>query len=899
MQAADHNRKAPSWSGIVWLLAAVAAILPACAAPRTASVAHANYGEHPEWLNGLQEPLQILPQNAIQTDSTLTPDRRTRAGEPRDLGRRLDPNGQPRIQRTSTPVDRRAGNRTSDGGDRAALAAPSEAGLASFTLPSPLERQFRGDLPARPDRDLRQFGYEQISRLSGPVPVGASAAAPNHVLAPGDEIILDLTTDRVERIRGIVDPDGTVAFAGLVSLRAGGRRFADFESSLRDEVARIRQNFDLSVGLGRLASVGVRVVGEAESPGVVEAGPRPTVLDAISAAGVRKSGSLRRVVLRRADGTSDSLDLYTYLLGRGAAPDLRLAAGDTVSIPPIGPTIAVAGAVQRPAIYELAADAVSPSTAIELAGGLTGFALQGQVQIERTSGPTRILIDADPESGELLLRDGDTLLVGAVDGRLHPIVEVAGEVSRPGRFQHRPGMTVGDLVRMAGGLTVDAADDQAIVSRVAGTPMARDNAWDAGRSSATRRILVVDLAKAARGDPEHDIALEPLDVLRVRGYLESRDLPTVEIIGGARNAGVYELTVGMTVGDLIAIAGNLSPDAFLEDAELVRRRRTHDDTLLDVERFRIDLSAIVEEGGRGPALKNGDRLIIRRLSRAEVRVQAGGLVRFPGEYVLPAGSKITDLIAAAGGILDGGDLRAARFTRASVRARQMDRWDELAERTRQTFERNLEQRVNSARSKEAFSARIQLQQVQAALDRMRSSQAPGRVVIPFTANDFPDSPANLVLETGDALDIPKTQSTISVQGHVFNPLTVVVTEGTSADDLIDRAGGLTEIADEDRIYIVRADGFVTSVAQHNGRYMLNDPLFPGDIVLVPPRPLSRDAGSIALDLLLLARAAGETGALWNLATSQIDEGSISIVDSPASPRNDSSPPADLLREFQR
>jgi hypothetical protein len=178
-------------------------------------------------------------------------------------------------------------------------------------------------------------------------------------------------------------------------------------------------------------------------------------------------------------------------------------------------------------------------------------------------------------------------------------------------------------------------------------------------------------------------------------------------------------------------------------------------------------------------------------------------------------------------------------------------------------------------------------------------QATGRIVIPFGRDDFPMSDANLVLESGDTLDVPRLAQTVSVQGHVFNPLTEIFSTELTADWLLERAGGVTEFADTGRLYVVRADGRVASVEQRNGRFRLNDPLLPGDVVLVPPKPLGRDAGSVALDLLLLARAAGEAGALFNLATSDIEDGSLSIIDTPASPRSDSTPPSELLREFQR
>lgn len=897
------------------LLAAVCVVLGGQMGGCTSGSSSANGSsgavDLPAWVNDVREPLKEFPAEEIDELDGAVSDRRDRVGEPTALGERLGGTG-------SSNAERRSGGAGSGGGGGNGGSATVDIDFPdAFTLninssdevsdgagaplvPSPLELQYRGELPARPDRALEQFGYAQLLRLSSPVGAVDGATSPDHVLVTGDEVIVDLTTDRVERFRATVDADGTLELAGLASPRVGGERFAEAQEIIRAEVERVRRGFELSIGLGRLASVPIRVVGEVASPGVLELGARPTLLDALGSAGVLKSGSLRRVSLRRADGEVIDVDLYDYLLGVGPAPDVRLTRGDTVTVPPIGATVGVAGSVQRPGIYELlSGESLRSSGAIELAGGGTGFAVSGQVQVERTRGDRRVLLDVKLGLDEQALVDGDLVLVGAVDGRLHPVVEVVGEVARPGRFQYRKAMTTGDLVRMSGGLTVDADDRQALLSRVTGAAGVRGVAWDAQTVRTSRRVVVIDLAKALRGDPEHDVLLEPLDHLRVRSLSETRTIPTVEVMGGVRRPGTYEITAGLTVADVLVLAGNLEPDAFREEAELVRRRRTSDASLLDVDRYRIDLGGVLRGETRGPVLAAGDRLIVRQLSRAEVRVSASGMVRFPGEYVLPAGSQITDLIAAAGGLLGDADLRAARFTRVSVRDAQRDRWGDFEERTRQWYERNLERRVNSARSKEAFAARIQLQQVQETLSRLRTVQATGRIVVPFTRDDFPDSTANLVLESGDAIAVPRASLTVSVQGHVFNPLTEIFTEEMTADWLLDRAGGVTEFADTDRLYVVRADGRVASVEQARGRFRLSDPLLPGDIVLVPSKPLGRDAGSVMLDFLLLARAAGEAGALWNLAVSDVDDGSVSIIDSPASPRNDSTPPSELLREFQR
>lgn len=907
MQDVDQQYT-PGTKGFLAAAAAVVIGLHAgCAGTRSYNDARMTDGSLPAWVQGMREPLQEFPgadaEHVPPADGV-----RLRVGEPRELGGVLT-NG-------SSQKRSETGSRSSTNGSRANAVATIdinvnglfdanqpgalEAGAleADTREPSLLELQYRGDRPKRPDRDLEQFGYAQLRQIAESAAGGQASA--DHVLSAGDEVVIDLTTDKVQRLRPMVDDDGMLQLEGIGAARVGGLAFDDARAAIRDEIARVRQGFELSIGLGRLAGVPIRVTGSVRQPGVVDAGPRPTLLDVLSAAEVRRSGSLRTIVIDRRTGERETIDLYGFLLGRTAPPDIRLSRGDSVVVPPIGRSVAVAGSVQRPGIYELQGDgAMSAADLIELAGGGTGFAIVEQIQIERTDNGRRVLLDVETEDLDQPLRNGDLLLVGAVDGRLHPVVEVRGEIANPGRFQYRQGLTTGDLVRLAGGLTVDAYEGEAIISRLMGTASRRASAWDGGPELTSRRVVIVDIGRALAGDPEHDVALEPLDLLRIRRFDEARETPTVELIGGARRPGTYELTAGLTVADLIALGGHLAPDAFREEAELVRRRRSDDSTVLDVDRYRLPLADILAGSSRGPVLENGDRLILRTLGRAEVRVSAEGMLRFPGEYVLPAGSTVTDLIAAAGGVLQGGDLRAARFTRESVRDLQASRWNELTERTRQTFERNLERRINSARTKEQFSARVQLQQAQATLDRLRGTQAVGRIALELTVPDFPTSEGNLPLETGDALFVPRFSNTVTVQGHVFNPLTVVYEQGISADDLLSRAGGSTELADEDRVYVIRADGRVASVEQRGGAFRLDDPMLPGDVLLVPPRPLGRDATSVALDLLLLARAAGEAGALWNLATGSIEDGSISIVDTPASPRSDSTPPAELLEEFQR
>ena len=54
-----------------------------------------------------------------------------------------------------------------------------------------------------------------------------------------------------------------------------------------------------------------------------------------------------------------------------------------IHVPAIGPTVGIAGYVQRPGIYELSGE-LTLDQAIEVAGGFTPFTFTPRIQVERT-----------------------------------------------------------------------------------------------------------------------------------------------------------------------------------------------------------------------------------------------------------------------------------------------------------------------------------------------------------------------------------------------------------------------------------------------------------------------------------------------------------------------------------
>lgn len=77
-----------------------------------------------------------------------------------------------------------------------------------------------------------------------------------------------------------------------------------------------------------------------------------------------------------------------------------------------------------------------------------------------------------------------------------------------------------------------------------------------------------------------------------------------------------------------------------------------------------------------------------------------------------------------------------------------------------------------------------------------------------------------------------------VSGQVFNQTAISYRPGRSARWYLSQAGGLTQIADKDAVFVVRADGSVIASKNNSGWWAgnpLSAALKPGDSIVVPEK----------------------------------------------------------------
>ena len=286
----------------------------------------------------------------------------------------------------------------------------------------------------------REFGFEPVT--SGPVP-------PDYVLGPGDSIRVQLFGN----VNGIyefeVSRDGVLNLPQLGPITVAGLPFSEFRSDLNNRVREMLIGTQVSVSMGALRTIRVFVLGDVNRPGSYVISSMSTISSALyRSGGISEVGSLRKIQLKRQGRTVATLDLYDLLLKGDTSGDVRLQPADVIFVPPIGATVGVAGAVSRPAIYELKGHA-TVNDAIALAGGLRSEAFPSGAKLEHISDDrNRVILSVNLDSADgvnLRVAGGDVLLIPEVLPELYGSVTLAGFAQRPGPYQWRPGMRLTDL----------------------------------------------------------------------------------------------------------------------------------------------------------------------------------------------------------------------------------------------------------------------------------------------------------------------------------------------------------------------------------------------------------------------------------------------------------------------
>ncbi len=744
---------------------------------------------------------------------------------------------------------------------------------------------------------LKAFGYELFAgRPTSFAPVTEIPVPTDYTLGPGDVLQVQLWGKENQQLELPISRDGTINFPQVGPQSVAGLSFNEARQKIQKLVSEKYIGVQASISLGELRSMRIFVLGEARSPGAYTVSSLSTITNALFVSGgAKQTGSLRMIQHKRDGQLVRELDLYDLLLQGDTSADNRMQPGDVIFIPPVGPRVAIEGEVYRPALYELKGP-TSLQQLVELAGGLTSQAYPQLTRIERTNDNfLRIIAEADltdAKSRQARVQPGDTVNVASISEVTGQFVEVQGAATRPGRYAWVPGMRVSSVLRSLDADLKDFADksDAAIVRtdertdiisvinlRLRDALQAPGGRADVRLNEKDRLLIFTDVSKvsnlsdsanedlrpdpqippagdqpvtesngdlrehsrAQNNDPEAEKAKDAVNFTRevlfepVLRRLRAQARPgqpeqTIRISGPVSYPGEYPLPASGKIQDAIFVAGGLKDSASLYVAELARFG-TDDDgtgktTILELR------MADVMAGQSQVELQSRDRLLIKSIpqfARAQI-VTLDGEIRYPGEYTFRSGETLRVVIERAGGLTDNAFPEGSVFTREKLRQLEAQRLREAEERLQGDL-LGVHLEGGSFGGQKAQQTR----QVKDLLKDVQSARPVGRMVINLAAVVSDDHYQAVLLQDGDELTIPGIPQAVSVFGEVQFPTSHLHTAGLTVDDYLTRSGGATRQADEDRVYVVKANGSVMLPEKSRWFGGRSQQLSPGDTIIVP------------------------------------------------------------------
>ncbi|OPY68127.1 MAG: Polysialic acid transport protein KpsD precursor [Syntrophorhabdus sp. PtaU1.Bin050] len=583
---------------------------------------------------------------------------------------------------------------------------------------SEFELFIAGQVAGPVSTNIRQFGYDLFRQPPSTfAPADKVPVGPDYVIGPGDEVRVNVWGNVEGQFNIVVDRDGKVTLPKIGTIGVTGLTFEQLKETLQKEFSKYFTNFQMSVSMGGLRSIRVYVVGNAERPGAYTVSSFSTLVNALfEAGGPSRTGSMRNIQVKRNGKMAVEFDMYDLLLRGDKTKDIRLLPEDVIFIPAIGHQVGIAGNVKNPAIFELKGE-TRLLDLVRMAGGLSGTAFRGRVQIQRIENSAYRsyfegdLIDVENNAGKnLVLKESDLVKVFAVTEQKNTVT-ITGAVASPGEYGVQPGVTkVKDIVPLTGGLLYYASN-QVEITRVT-----------VSQSGPRTERLVIDVSKALKEDPAHNIPLQINDYLFVRTVPEWRLYRTVTI---------------------------------------------------------------------------------------------SGEVMYPGVYTVIRGEKLSSVIERAGGYTDMAYLRGAIFTRERVKELQKKSLDEMTMRMqRELLAEGAMQTAGALSAEEVQARKTELEQRQKFIEVLKQQQPTGRMSIRLAhVRLLKGSEYDIELEEGDTLAIPTRNSVVNVVGAVMSDGSHVYNEHWGYEDYIKMAGGYSRYADQENVFVIKADGSARKLAK--------------------------------------------------------------------------------------
>ncbi len=640
-----------------------------------------------------------------------------------------------------------------------------------------------------------KFGYDFFNKMPTSVLASGDLPLPNdYVISLGDKFTVILSGSKDIRFDLDVMLNGTILFPELGSVFVAGKTFEELKDDLSSLVSESYIGVNIDIAAKTLSAKKISIIGAVKIPGVYLVNPFTTISNALAyAGGIEEYGSLREVILIKANGEKTSFDVYDLLIFGDRSKDKVIGAGDTIIVNGTDNHVEIKGSVIRPAIYEYNEE----DTYEDLINFALGLNFKAEsTNITATSFRNGKTSSFKTKSSEKIGNDGSLLeiFIGAAATSNDMDIFVTGGGVTSGYFS-ASGEDFSEFIKK-----LKFSDD---IYPFYGIYEQKFN------SGLTRSKESFSLA-----DPETYKDFKATKNSRIffydRKFISdsvtemNSDNPTLE------SDFIQILLPGRSIKT--PISGRISPKQIHNFFGIA------DDVA--IENVAIITSEKSIPNAYNEFVKSDNLVAISFPAIREnlIEVEIRGEVINPGKYLVSSSTSLNNLYTLAGGFREKAFDEGIQLYREEVKAKQ----EKAIKEAKAILTDSIIQKSSSLSERGVVD-------IEAVLELADLIEPSGRIAGDFSLNS--NVLDDFILKDQDIIEVPQISVEVTVEGEVLNSSSFIFNKDYTYKDYVKAAGGFSPYADKRAIFIIRANG--QSVASGNNIFSGQIEIKPGDTIVVP------------------------------------------------------------------
>ena len=655
------------------------------------------------------------------------------------------------------------------------------------------------------------FNNKNIS----PAPQLNIATPASYELGPGDEILISIWGAAENEYISEISREGFIKVERIGPLYVSGLTVSEAKNKLKRSLAKIYSGLNstasssfkvfLDLSLINTRSIVVNVTGNIVAPDTYTISSLSSVLNVLYAAGgPNESGTFRNIKIIRGGEEIKNIDLYDYF-SSGKLETFSLRDQDIINVPNYENRVFVNGEFKTIGIFETKNDE-KISDLIEYSGGIASFGYKDKIFIKRINGLNRKIEDVDAENFKnFKLKDGDIIEARPVTDSFTNLITVEGAVAVPGEYSLSNVENINDIIKKAGGLLDYAIKERAYIIRKS--------------SGIEDQIISFNFSNAQNIVPKAE------DKIIISSKIDLNRAKNVSIEGEVSEPNNYPFFNGMTLIDLILVSKGVTLKGDLKNISIYRS--TFDESRQNpVQTLKVSLDSDFSkiDSNNNILLEENDLVVVREKLGYQDKefVTVEGLVKFPGSYAIKDNNySVYDLIQDFGGFLQDASLDGFKIIREN---KLNDVLKDEEEGSAKLF---------GISNKDSLKLKVEVNPfIEFGVNIKQILKTNGS-----------DPKYNVALKSSDKILVPRKDNSVEITGAVQQSSAVTYSNSLTTISAINRAGGFSENAKKNSVYVIYQNG---NVASTKSFLIFNNypKLKPGSKIIVPEKNIVRNKTSV-------------------------------------------------------